>query len=51
LSEKEVFRCQKEIADILKVSEKTVMFHKSQIMESFNLKRTRIWFCSLSSII
>jgi DNA-binding NarL/FixJ family response regulator len=31
-------RPMKEIADILKVSEKTVMFHKYNIMESFNLK-------------
>jgi DNA-binding NarL/FixJ family response regulator len=31
-------RSMKEIADILKVSEKTVMFHKYHIMESFNLK-------------
>lgn len=31
-------RPMKEIADILKVSEKTVMFHKYHIMESFNLK-------------
>lgn len=31
-------RRTKEIADILKVSEKTVMFHKYHIMESFNLK-------------
>ena len=31
-------RPMKEIADILKVSEKTVMFHKYRIMESFNLK-------------
>ena len=28
----------KEIASILNVSEKTVMFHKYNIMESFNLK-------------
>jgi DNA-binding NarL/FixJ family response regulator len=28
----------KEIADILKVSEKTIMFHKYRIMETFNLK-------------
>jgi DNA-binding NarL/FixJ family response regulator len=28
----------KEIADILKVSEKTVMFHKYHIMKSFNIK-------------
>jgi len=28
----------KEIADILKISEKTVLFHKYRIMESFNLK-------------
>jgi len=31
-------RPMKEIAAILKVSEKTVMFHKYHIMESFNLK-------------
>ena len=31
-------RTMKEIADILRVSEKTVMFHKYHIMESFNLK-------------
>jgi len=31
-------RPMKEVADILKVSEKTVMFHKYNIMESFNLK-------------
>jgi DNA-binding NarL/FixJ family response regulator len=31
-------RPMKEIADILKVSEKTVMFHKYHIMESFHLK-------------
>jgi DNA-binding NarL/FixJ family response regulator len=31
-------RPMKEIAGILKVSEKTVMFHKYRIMESFNLK-------------
>ena len=31
-------RPMKEIADILKVSEKTVMFHKYNIMEAFNLK-------------
>ena len=31
-------RLMKETADILKVSEKTVMFHKYHIMESFNLK-------------
>ena len=31
-------RPMKEIADILNVSEKTVMFHKYNIMESFNLK-------------
>jgi DNA-binding NarL/FixJ family response regulator len=31
-------RPMKEIADILKVSEKTVMFHKYHVMESFNLK-------------
>jgi DNA-binding NarL/FixJ family response regulator len=31
-------RSMKEIADILKVSEKTVMFHKYHIMELFNLK-------------
>lgn len=31
-------RPMKEVADILKVSEKTVMFHKYHIMESFNLK-------------
>jgi DNA-binding NarL/FixJ family response regulator len=31
-------RPMKEIADILKVSEKTVMFHKYNIMESYNLK-------------
>jgi DNA-binding NarL/FixJ family response regulator len=30
-------RPMKEIADILKVSEKTIMFHKYHIMESFNL--------------
>jgi DNA-binding CsgD family transcriptional regulator len=28
----------KEVAGILKVSEKTVMFHKYHIMHSFNLK-------------
>lgn len=28
----------KEVADILKVSEKTVLFHKYHIMQSFNLK-------------
>ena len=31
-------RPMKEIADILQVSEKTVMFHKYHIMETFNLK-------------
>ena len=31
-------RAMKEIAEILKVSEKTVMFHKYHIMEAFNLK-------------
>jgi DNA-binding NarL/FixJ family response regulator len=31
-------RPMKEIADILKVSEKTIMFHKYHIMETFNLK-------------
>jgi DNA-binding NarL/FixJ family response regulator len=31
-------RPMKEIAHILKVSEKTIMFHKYHIMESFNLK-------------
>jgi DNA-binding NarL/FixJ family response regulator len=31
-------RRMKEVADILKVSEKGVMFHKYQIMQSFNLK-------------
>jgi len=31
-------RPMKEIADILMVSEKTIMFHKYHIMESFNLK-------------
>jgi DNA-binding NarL/FixJ family response regulator len=31
-------RPMKEIADILKVSEKTTMFHKYHIMDSFNLK-------------
>jgi DNA-binding NarL/FixJ family response regulator len=31
-------RPMKEVADILKVSEKTIMFHKYHIMESFNLK-------------
>jgi len=31
-------RPMKEIAGILKVSEKTVMFHKYHIMQSFNLK-------------
>jgi DNA-binding NarL/FixJ family response regulator len=31
-------RPMKEVADILRVSEKTVMFHKYHIMESFNLK-------------
>lgn len=31
-------RPMKEIAHILQVSEKTVMFHKYRIMESFNLK-------------
>jgi DNA-binding NarL/FixJ family response regulator len=31
-------RPMKEVADILKVSEKTVMFHKYRIMESFHLK-------------
>jgi DNA-binding NarL/FixJ family response regulator len=30
----------KEIAGILKLSERTIMFHKYQIMESFNLKST-----------
>lgn len=28
----------KEVADILEVSEKTVIFHKYHIMQSFNLK-------------
>jgi DNA-binding NarL/FixJ family response regulator len=28
----------KEIADILRVSEKTVMFHKYEIMKSFDIK-------------
>jgi DNA-binding NarL/FixJ family response regulator len=28
----------KEVADILKVSQKTIMFHKYHIMESFSLK-------------
>jgi DNA-binding NarL/FixJ family response regulator len=31
-------RPMKEVADILKVSEKTVMFHKYNIMQAFNLK-------------
>ena len=31
-------RSMKEIADILKVSEKTVMFHKYHVMKVFNLK-------------
>jgi DNA-binding NarL/FixJ family response regulator len=31
-------RSMKEVAGILKLSEKTVMFHKYHIMESFNLK-------------
>lgn len=31
-------RPMKQVADILKVSEKTVMFHKYHIMESFHLK-------------
>jgi DNA-binding NarL/FixJ family response regulator len=31
-------RPMKEIADILKVSEKTVMFHKYEIMKSFHIK-------------
>ena len=31
-------RPMKEIAHILKVSEKTIMFHKYHLMESFNLK-------------
>ena len=31
-------RPMKEIADILKISDKTVMFHKYHIMESFNLQ-------------
>ena len=31
-------RRTKEIADILNVSERTVMFHKYHIMQSFNLK-------------
>ena len=31
-------RPMKEIADILKISEKTVMFHKYHLMESFHLK-------------
>jgi len=31
-------RPMKEIADILKISEKTIMFHKYHIMASFNLK-------------
>jgi|SRR5208282_100584 len=31
-------RPMKEIADILKVSEKTIMFHKYHMMESFNIK-------------
>jgi DNA-binding NarL/FixJ family response regulator len=31
-------RPMKEVADILNVSEKTIMFHKYQIMNSFNLK-------------
>jgi len=28
----------REVADILKVSEKTAMFHKYHIMKAFNLK-------------
>ena len=28
----------KEIADVLEVSEKTIMFHKYHIMREFNLK-------------
>jgi DNA-binding NarL/FixJ family response regulator len=31
-------RPMKEIADILSVSEKTVMFHKYEIMKSLNIK-------------
>jgi DNA-binding NarL/FixJ family response regulator len=31
-------RPMKEVADILKVSQKTIMFHKYHIMESFSLK-------------
>ena len=31
-------RPMKEVADILKVSEKTIMFHKYHIMQVFNLK-------------
>jgi DNA-binding CsgD family transcriptional regulator len=31
-------RRTKEVADILKVSEKAIMFHKYHIMQSFNLK-------------
>ena len=31
-------RPMKEVADIVKISEKTVMFHKYHIMHSFNLK-------------
>jgi len=31
-------RPMKEVADILKLSEKTIMFHKYQIMHAFNLK-------------
>ena len=31
-------RPMKEIADVLRVSEKTIMFHKYHIMDSFNLK-------------
>ena len=31
-------RPMKEVADILKLSEKTVMFHKYNIMQAFNLK-------------
>jgi len=31
-------RPMKEVADILHVSEKTIMFHKYHIMNSFNLK-------------
>ena len=30
----------KEIADILQISEKTVQFHKYEIMKSFNLQST-----------